>query len=91
MFSFHLYYFSFYLRYSRLVRWLVNLYLNANVPEGNTCINKVPIPYHTIKKTTKLKVDLHKNCQHKRRFGNAAVLGDNTDVLTVLKSFCSTP
>ena len=55
------------------------------------CINKVPIPYHTIKKKIKLKVDLHKNCQHKERFCNAAVLGDNTDVLIVLKSFCSTP
>ena len=45
MFSFHLYYFSFYLRF-RLVRKLVFLYFNVNVYQMEIpCLNKVTLPY----------------------------------------------
>ena len=47
-FSFHLYYFSFYLSF-RLVRKLVFLFFNVNVYLMEIpCLNKVTIPYHTI-------------------------------------------
>ena len=48
MFSFHLYYFSFYLSF-RLVRKLVFLFFNVNLYLMEIpCLNKVTIPYHTI-------------------------------------------
>ena len=47
MFSFHLYCFSFYLRF-RLVRKLVFLYFNVNVYLMEIpCLNKVTLPYLT--------------------------------------------
>ena len=47
VFSFHLYYFSFYLR---LVRKLVFLYFNVNVYlKEIPCLNKVTLPYLTMK------------------------------------------
>ena len=48
VFSFHLYYFSFYLSFI-LVRKLVFLFFNVNVYlMGIPCLNKVTIPYHTM-------------------------------------------
>ena len=48
VFSFHLYYFSFYFSF-RLVRKLVFLFFNVNVYLMEIpCLNKVTIPYHTI-------------------------------------------
>ena len=54
VFSFHLYYFSFYLSF-RLVRKLVFLFFNVNVYLMEIpCLNKVTIPYH-------LKIDQIEN------------------------------
>ena len=48
VFSFHLYYFSFYLSF-RLVRKLVFLYFNVNVYLMEIpCLNKVTLPYLTL-------------------------------------------
>ena len=56
VFSFHLYYFSFYLSF-RLVRKLVFLYFNVNVYlMAIPCLNKVTIPYHTILRPGELHI-----------------------------------
>ena len=64
----------------------------SNISKTKTRKNKTKRKVRKHDKKTenkKIKGRFHKNCQDGRDFCNVAVLGDNTDVLIVLKGFFS--